>query len=80
MAMGEPGSPQDVFGWSREATARRQLRAGLQMTPAERLEWLEEMLDELLPLVGRASSAPPHGGAGPERDPAPDSNAEHSDG
>jgi len=24
------------------------------MTPAERLAWLEEMLDELLPLVGRA--------------------------
>ena len=24
------------------------------MTPAERLAWLDEMLDELLPLVGRA--------------------------
>jgi hypothetical protein len=30
------------------------MRAGLQMTPAERLAWLEETLDELLPLVGRA--------------------------
>jgi len=27
------------------------------MTPAERLAWLEEMLDELLPLVGRAQDA-----------------------
>ena len=27
------------------------------MTPAERLAWLEEMLDELLPLVGRARAA-----------------------
>lgn len=26
--------------------------AGLDMIRAERLEWLEEMLDELLPLVG----------------------------
>lgn len=45
------------FGWSRAETRRRQLRAGLQMTPAERLAWLEEMLDELLPLLGRARSA-----------------------
>jgi hypothetical protein len=30
---------------------------GLLMTPAERLKWLEEMLDELLPLVGRARDA-----------------------
>jgi len=29
------------------------------MTPAERLTWLEEMLDELLPLVGRAREAGP---------------------
>jgi len=28
--------------------------AGALMTTAERLAWLEEMLDELLPLVGRA--------------------------
>jgi len=30
------------------------MNAGVEMTPAERLAWLEEMLDELLPLVGRA--------------------------
>jgi len=35
-------------------TTERQLRAGQEMTPAERLDWLEEVLDELLPLLGRA--------------------------
>jgi len=36
------------------------------MTPAERLRWLEEMLDELLPLVGRARSASPSFEAKPD--------------
>jgi hypothetical protein len=40
--------------WTHAETRRRQIRAGLRMTPAERLAWLEETLDELLPLVGRA--------------------------
>ncbi len=40
--------------WTRAETRLRQIRAGLHMTPAERLDWLEETLDELLPLVGRA--------------------------
>jgi hypothetical protein len=42
------------FDWNHAETHRRQARSGLGMTPAERLAWLEEMLDELLPLVGRA--------------------------
>jgi hypothetical protein len=56
--MTERGSkmPAD-FDWSFAGTRRRQRRAGLLMTPAERLAWLEEMLDELLPLVGRAQDA-----------------------
>lgn len=45
--------------WTHEGTVRRQLEAGLRMTPAERLRWLEEMLDELLPLVGRARELAP---------------------
>ncbi len=45
---------KDAFGWNRVDVERRQLRAGLEMTPAERLDWLEEMLDELLGLVGGA--------------------------
>lgn len=52
--MGERRPPEDGYGWTFEETRRRQMRAGLKMTPAERLAWLEEMLDELLPLVGRA--------------------------
>jgi hypothetical protein len=60
--MNESPQSSEVFGWSRDETRRRQLRAGLAMTPAERLAWLEEMLDELLPLVGRARAA----GKGPK--------------
>lgn len=37
-----------------DAHSRRQARLGLQLTPAERLRWLEETLDQLRPLVGRA--------------------------
>ncbi len=55
--MNKPGSTPTVPGWSHEDTRRRQIRAGLLMTPAERLAWLEEMLDELLQLVGRARAA-----------------------
>jgi len=51
--------PSTDFSWSHEDTRRRQIQAGAKMTPAERLTWLEEMLDELLPLVGRAREAGP---------------------
>ena len=51
--------PSTDFSWTHEETRQRQIRAGLRMTPAERLTWLEEMLDELLPLVGRAREAGP---------------------
>jgi len=54
------------LGWTHEGTVRRQFEAGLRMTPAERLLWLEEMLDELLPLVGRARELAPT--AIPDRD------------
>lgn len=33
---------------------RRQVRRGLSLSPAERLRWLEQTLEELRPLVGRA--------------------------
>ena len=45
-------------GWTQAETAERQRRAGQEMTPAERLDWLEEVLDELLPLLGRARALP----------------------
>jgi hypothetical protein len=52
--MSDPERDTPRLQWSHIETRRRQIRAGLQMTPAERMAWLEEMLDELLPLVGRA--------------------------
>ncbi|MGD8439083.1 MAG: hypothetical protein PVG53_01005 [Holophagae bacterium] len=54
--MPDPGSlrPPAEMGWSHRETRRRQNRLGLRMTPAARLAWLEEMLDELMPFVGRA--------------------------
>ncbi len=57
--MDEPRPSESALEWTHEGTVRRRLEAGLRMTPAERLRWLEEMLDELLPLVGRARTASP---------------------
>jgi len=38
---------------------RRQVRLGLALTPAQRLRWLEQTMQELRPLVGRARLAKP---------------------
>ena len=38
---------------------RRQVRRGLELTPAQRLRWLEQAMQELRPLVGRARRAKP---------------------
>lgn len=38
---------------------RRQVRLGLALTPAQRLRWLEQTMEELRPLVGRARLATP---------------------
>lgn len=54
--MAEGQALSDTFGWSWSENRRRQQREGLRMSPAERLAWLEEMLDELLPYVGSARS------------------------
>ena len=54
VTMNEQGPTSGSLDWNYADTRRRQERAGLEMTPAERLAWLEEMLDELLPLLGRA--------------------------
>ena len=37
-----------------EGHARRQARLGLQLTPAERLHWLEQTMEELRCVVGLA--------------------------
>jgi hypothetical protein len=38
---------------------RRQARLGLSLSPAQRLRWLEQTMEELRPLVGRARLALP---------------------
>jgi hypothetical protein len=47
----------DGFDGTFEGTRRRQDLAGLELTPAERLCWLEERMTELLKLKGKAAPA-----------------------
>lgn len=54
---GERSSPRTEHGWSFEETAHRQLLAGLEMTPLERLRWLDRRKKELQRLLGRAAEA-----------------------
>ncbi len=42
-----------------EGHRRRQARLGLDLSPAERLRWLEETMEELRELVGRARRGRP---------------------
>lgn len=53
--------PPEPEPWTFEGASLRQLRAGLAMTPAERLRWLEEAVEELGPWVGRALTRRPKG-------------------
>lgn len=46
-----PG-PQEP--WTFAANRSLMIRKGLELTPAQRLRWLEETVEELLPWVGRA--------------------------
>jgi hypothetical protein len=57
--MGEPSKPpmrvesgKEV--WDFAGTRRHHIRSGLRLTPAERLKWLEETVDEMRRLQGRA--------------------------
>jgi hypothetical protein len=51
--------PVDVeFDGSFDGTRRRQILAGLQLDPAARLRWLEERMDELFRLRGKAAELP----------------------
>ena len=40
--------------WSFAGARRQHLRSGLRLTPAERLRWLEETVDEMRRLQGLA--------------------------
>ncbi len=46
-------SPDDQV-WDFAGTRRHHIRSGLRLTPAERLKWLEETVDEMRRLQGRA--------------------------
>lgn len=43
------------FDGTFEGTQRRQILAGLALTPAARLQWLERRMTELLRLKGKAA-------------------------
>ena len=45
-----------------EGHRRRQVRLGLQLSPAERLRWLEQTMDEMRRILGRARRGRPLGG------------------
>lgn len=55
----QPAPPEgnDWTGWTDEDQRRRQTRRGLELTPAERLRWLEETMTELREVQGRARRA-----------------------
>lgn len=45
---------KEEIAWDFEGTRRHHLRLGRQMTPMERLRWLEETVDEMRQLHGLA--------------------------
>jgi len=53
-----PDKPGD---WSFAGARRQHLRRGLRLTPAERLRWLEETVDEMRRLQGLARQGRPIG-------------------
>lgn len=58
----QPDSPTGSGEFDRgfEGHSRRQARLGLKLTPAERLRWLEQTMDELRGLLGRARQGRPN--------------------
>ena len=57
MNASDPESGWADFDGSFEGTRRRQDLAGLELTYAERLRWLEERITDLWKLKGRAASS-----------------------
>lgn len=50
----KPRTGQSEITWDFEGTRRHHIRLGLQMTPSERLRWLEETVNEMRQLQGLA--------------------------
>jgi len=59
MNASDPESGWTAFDGTFDGTRRRQDLAGLELTPTERLRWLEERMTELLRLKGRAAAETP---------------------
>jgi hypothetical protein len=57
----EPVDKRD--DWSFAGARRQHLQRGLRLTPAERLRWLEETVDEMRRLQGLARQGRPIGDA-----------------
>lgn len=55
--MSKKAESHAATSWS-EADREHQVRVGLDMTPAERLRWLEETIEELQPWLGLAERPP----------------------
>ncbi len=54
-----PAEADDGFDRGYDGPRRRQATRGLELTPAERLRWLEETMETLRLWQGRAQNAPP---------------------
>lgn len=52
--MSDDRPPSEAALWSYEGHRRRQIRRGLELSPAERLRWLETAMQEMRSLLGRA--------------------------
>jgi len=59
-------TPSTLPPWSHESHRRQQARRGLELSPAERLHWLETTMDQMRALLGRAATRP--AGVGREAD------------
>lgn len=56
----DPNRAEDIT-WDFEGARRHHIRLGLQMTPLERLRWLEETVEEMRQLQGLARKGQPTG-------------------
>lgn len=55
----EQVSEERVFDSGYEGHFRRQARLSLALTPAQRLRWIEETMEEMLRILGRARNQEP---------------------
>jgi hypothetical protein len=54
---GRPDPKGDGFDHGWDGHRRRQARIGLALTPLQRLRWLEQTMEEMRRLLGRARAA-----------------------